>query len=103
MKDHMYYSKNAYYKQNSTSLTFQNILALVAHKTGCNPIRSGRGYVACCPAHDDKHSSLSITEGDDGKTLMCCHAGCSIKDICASLNIEVKDLFLNKSKRDYRV
>ena len=29
--------------------------------------RSGNGWVACCPAHDDKNASLSLTDGADGK------------------------------------
>jgi hypothetical protein len=34
-----------------------------------------------CPAHDDRAPSLSISEGDDGRTLLKCHAGCSTADI----------------------
>lgn len=38
---------------------------------------SGRGWLACCPAHDDRHPSLSLEDGEDGKVLWHCHAGCS--------------------------
>ena len=37
---------------------------------------SGDGWIACCPAHDDRNPSLSISEGDDGRPLMHCFAGC---------------------------
>jgi putative DNA primase/helicase len=37
--------------------------------------RSGGGWIACCPAHDDRHPSFSITE-KDGRCLIYCHAGC---------------------------
>lgn len=53
------------------------------------------GYIACCPAHDDNHPSLSITE-DDGKILIYCHAGCDIEEICEALDISVKDLFTDE-------
>lgn len=46
---------------------------------------SGNGWVACCPAHDDQHPSLSVTEGDDGKPLLKCHAGCSYGAILNAL------------------
>ena len=36
--------------------------------------RSGNGWVTCCPAHDDKNASLSLTDGADGKVLAKCHA-----------------------------
>lgn len=39
--------------------------------------RSGDGFVCKCPAHDDRHASLSITQTSDGKLLWKCHAGCS--------------------------
>jgi hypothetical protein len=36
-----------------------------------------RKVIACCPAHDDRNPSLSITETADGKLLWHCFAGCS--------------------------
>ncbi len=47
--------------------------------------RSGKGWVACCPAHDDKNASLSLTDGTDGKVLAKCHAGCTFGAIAAAL------------------
>ena len=32
------------------------------------------GYIAACPAHDDEHPSLSVSEGDDGRILVHCFA-----------------------------
>ena len=36
---------------------------------------------ALCPAHPDKEASLTITQGNDGKTLLKCHAGCSSESV----------------------
>lgn len=38
--------------------------------------KSGQDWIAHCPAHDDKHPSLSIGD-NNGKVLVYCHAGCS--------------------------
>lgn len=46
--------------------------------------KSGRGWSAHCPAHDDKHPSLSINE-KNGKVLVFCHAGCSQSDVIDAL------------------
>ena len=43
-------------------------------------------YMACCPAHDDKTPSLSITEISDG-VLIHCHAGCAYKDVISELDL----------------
>lgn len=51
------------------------------------------GWTACCPAHDDRNPSLSITLADDGKVLACCHRGCSIEAITAAAGLEPLDLF----------
>ena len=51
----------------------------------------GKGYIACCPAHDDKHPSLSINE-DNGKILVKCWTGCSVESIVSAIGIETKDL-----------
>ena len=49
--------------------------------------KSGSGYKALCPAHDDKNPSLSVTEGGGGKVLVRCHAasGCTFEAIRDSL------------------
>jgi putative DNA primase/helicase len=46
-----------------------------------NAKRSGTGWMARCPAHDDRTASLSINESKDGKLLLHCHAGCDFQDI----------------------
>lgn len=43
------------------------------------------GYVACCPAHNDKNPSLSISDADDGKLLVHCHAGCDNQAVVDAL------------------
>ena len=55
--------------------------------------RSGKGYSAVCPAHNDSHPSLTITECKDGKVLLRCHAGCSAESIVEALGLTMKDLF----------
>ncbi|GAG75088.1 unnamed protein product, partial [marine sediment metagenome] len=51
---------------------------------------SGSGYMAYCPAHDDrKTKSLSLHEKDD-KLLLKCFAGCKYEDILHSLNISTE-------------
>ena len=43
--------------------------------------KSGAGYKAICPAHDDKNPSLSVTEGAGDKVLVTCFAGCTFEAI----------------------
>ena len=38
--------------------------------------KAGGGWMARCPAHDDREPSLSIRDAGDGKVLVRCHAGC---------------------------
>jgi AAA domain/Transcriptional regulator, AbiEi antitoxin len=54
------------------------------------PVRNGS---ARCPAHDDHHPSLSVHEGDDGRALVYCHAGCDLADVLKPLDLEIRDLF----------
>lgn len=53
----------------------------------------GGRYMALCPAHDDQAPSLSIDEGDDGRVLLVCRAGCSFDAVVAGSAFEVTDLF----------
>jgi hypothetical protein len=54
--------------------------------------RSGDGWTARCPAHDDRHNSLSIHHRD-GRWLLRCHAGCGWQAIIDALGVEAADLF----------
>jgi 5S rRNA maturation endonuclease (ribonuclease M5) len=52
--------------------------------------------MARCPAHADGDPSLSVTEGEDGRTLLHCHAGCPINEILAALGVAKSDLFTRR-------
>jgi len=54
--------------------------------------KNGDGWSARCPAHEDGRASLSIAEGDDGRALVKCHAGCRADAICAAVGLSVLDL-----------
>ena len=56
------------------------------------PQRKGAGWIARCPAHDDKAPSLRIDEAD-GKTVLYCHAGCDWRDVVATMGLAPTDLF----------
>jgi hypothetical protein len=55
--------------------------------------KSGKGWKAKCPAHDDDRPSLSISEGHNGCILINCLAGCSLDEILAALGLTKRDLF----------
>jgi len=56
--------------------------------------RTGNGrYLACCPAHLDKHPSLNIRELDDGRILVKCFAGCSVEEVLHAVGLEFDALF----------
>ena len=55
--------------------------------------RSGTGFSAHCPSHNDTKPSLSINEAEDGRVLMHCHAGCDLNDILSKLELTTSDLF----------
>jgi hypothetical protein len=47
--------------------------------------KSGEGWSVVCPCHNDRNPSLSVTDGDDGRLLLHCFAGCQFDDILAEL------------------
>lgn len=54
----------------------------------------GNQFTSLCPAHDDHLSSLSIRyDVDTRKTLLHCHANCTISEILSALNLTSQDLF----------
>lgn len=55
--------------------------------------RAGRGWSARCPAHEDRSASLSVAEGEGGRVLVHCFAGCPVADVVAAVGLELSDLF----------
>lgn len=62
------------------------------------PNESGE-YMCRCPAHDDRTASLSVREGDGGKILLHCMAGCSTGDVVRAMGIKMADLFPAGSRK----
>ncbi|MCB1919719.1 MAG: toprim domain-containing protein [Candidatus Competibacteraceae bacterium] len=60
-------------------------LAALERVTGYRPIRSGDGYRARCPCHEDKTPSLSVKM--NGRLLLHCFAGCRYEHIIAALDL----------------
>jgi len=65
----------------------------------CVPHESGSGWSALCPAHEDHNPSLSISEGQDGRVLLKCHAGCGTEAVVEALDRTMGDLFPAKNSR----
>jgi len=84
-------------------MTVDKVLALL-ERHGCRPRRAGAGWVARCPAHDDRKPSLSVSQGRDGQILLHCFSGCTLESILAALGLRWSDLFPDDPlrRRDYR-
>lgn len=54
-------------------------------------------WLASCPTanhrHGDRSRGLSVREGDDGRVLVHCHAGCPVHEVVDALGMELADLF----------
>ena len=66
-----------------------------------NVAATPKGYVACCPAHDDTRPSLSIREAED-RRLVHCWAGCQTSDVLAAVGLDFRDLFLDNAETNGR-
>ncbi|HEY3452279.1 MAG TPA: hypothetical protein VGK67_38395 [Myxococcales bacterium] len=66
---------------------------------GCNPRRAGAGHLARCPAHEDQQASLSVGEGEGGRVLLKCHAGCGVEAVCSALGLDKRELFPPREKK----
>jgi hypothetical protein len=64
--------------------------------------RSGAGWTARCPNHEDRQASLSVKEGDDGRVLVHCFRGCGSADVVMSAGLSFPDLFPAGSRERFR-
>ena len=55
-----------------------------------------RSFMAECPAHEDRIPSLSITEGQDGRVLIHCFAGCDASAVLGAIGLSYSDLFAGR-------
>ena len=78
---------------NSDPMTLQAVLDRLD-----GVIKSSSGYIAKCPAHEDREPSLSITEAADGKVLLNCFAGCAYEDVRSALGFS-KPVPVRSSKK----
>jgi len=58
--------------------------------------RTSRGWEARCPAHDDQKASLGIAEGEGGRVVLKCLAGCEVADVMAALGLPMSELFADQ-------
>ncbi len=72
----------------AVSKLIQNVLDKLSGVT-----KSGNGFQALCPGHDDSNPSLHIEQGNDGRVLLKCHAGCVLEEIISPIGLSKKDLF----------
>lgn len=54
--------------------------------------RSGDGWSARCPAHDDRQASLSIRRGNTREVLLKCHAGCEPEMIVLRTGLDPREI-----------
>ncbi len=54
--------------------------------------RVGNGWLARCPAHEDRNASLSVSQADNGGALLHCHAGCETAAVVAAMGLTLADL-----------
>ena len=59
---------------------------------------NSNGWMACCPAHDDRNPSLSISEGEEGRILLKCFARCEPEAIVQAMELGMEDLFNDNSQ-----
>ena len=63
-----------------------NNTSLSSIASGLNKVRWRGDYkfLACCPAHDDRNPSLSVSD-KSGKILVKCWAGCTQEEVIGAL------------------
>lgn len=59
--------------------------------------KNGRDkWIALCPAHPDRHASLTIVPGQRGVLIRCRSNGCTTKEILGAMGLRMTDLFYDK-------
>ena len=71
---------------------------------GLHGVKSNdKGWTAICPDHDDRQNSLSIHQGDDGRVLLKCFAGCETEQVVEAMGLTMADLFEKSSSAQQKI
>lgn len=62
-------------------------------------IQTGKGWRARCPSHGGRSASLAIAQGDNGRLLVHCFAGCQVHEVLGAIGLQVGDLFMRRDLR----
>jgi hypothetical protein len=81
--------KNIPYSRTYQVSPIERVVEMLAAR----PAGSNGWYAAHCPAHGDKHASLSFRETDEGRVVFKCHAqDCSREAIIAGMGLTERDI-----------
>ena len=78
----------------------QAVALILARLQNVRP--SGRGWMARCPAHEDRENSLSVGEGRGGRVLLTCFAGCKLEAIVEAAGLSMADLFTSPARGTHK-
>ena len=73
-------------------MTARSAAALLDRLKAVKATGPGR-WIARCPAHEDRHPSLSVRELDDGRVLVHCFASCEVQSVLDAIGLTITDLF----------
>lgn len=88
------------------STGFPLVLQRLFERTGYAPRGSATNKSAICPAHEDRHPSLSVGVKPDGVVVLNCHGGpkCPAEEVMAALDLPMSALWpeeqRNKPRQD---
>ena len=75
------------------------VAELLAGPSRREPKKSGRGWSVCCPAHDDKSPSCTVTLGKSKAGVNVeCKAGCDAEAVLAAVGLTFRDLYLDRAE-----
>jgi hypothetical protein len=58
--------------------------------------RNGETAMSFCPAHDDRTNPSLSVKAENGRLLLHCFAGCQTEAIISAVNLEMKNLFVER-------
>jgi len=77
-----------------------SIETLISRLDGVKETRRGQ-YIARCPAHEDGSPSLAIKDGDEGRVILHCFAGCETEDVLDAIGLTFADVMPERVGADH--